>query len=728
MAEQPSSSPSTVQDEFKWKGWTVGTLRDKIYNNDYNCLKRKSHVVWKSELGLTRFSNQDLPEALWGSNLLSLHHTESDTTIYFCAMEALRSWLLLDQEPIPHLSGKKPDAWDYTFTTPYAGSVTRGEMVMDATIQPDGSSIYQTSTDVLAKGAVQLRKPLCKCIGGRLLCAGVVKSMEDEKRGGARNGSLTLSSLPSNIEIQPRQYLPLPVEKWEITNEGFDMEDLLKTETQPLYYTKPILFWVQNLDPHSYSSLIGHALVGKQFLVWSLRCFVRVNGVRVRLLDTKFSVRAGNTEVVLRERSWREGTWAEYTGLVGTGKVAIDLGSDLEQAQRAARRLKHKFPPIVEKLVLKAKQCETSVSIRDSTTTTLWTKVLCNSINGEEAVSCSRFGIIVLLNNKMVAFHSHSTVILWERNIEGGLSVKTNCDGQILVGDDQGAVYTFQWCNKENRDDYSTFSFKESESNRSKMKCSKRIQNTSLWVERVAWSENGQHFAAAAGKKVMVDGKIIEMEGTVYAISFLRNEQLVVAVYGGFTIWSVSTAKLAVCRKFDVGASAVIACAVSSDANSIAVGCLDKYARIFQRNRDDSWSTRDWVGFDGGVSLVSWSSDHQYLAVLGGSILLVAKRDAKPGEAPLLCSCWSRNTESDCRFKSISWAKTNILIASTDYHLHVFDVRATNDRVLRRCYPIESMRIEKGDSFFLTDNTEGEIVLWGGRSMRKVKIGCIEKH
>ena len=88
------------QDQcFEWRegDWIVRTHRSKIHNNDANTLQWKSHLVWKSELGLTKFSNQDLPEALWGSNLLQLHHRSTNTTIYFCALEALRSWALLDE-------------------------------------------------------------------------------------------------------------------------------------------------------------------------------------------------------------------------------------------------------------------------------------------------------------------------------------------------------------------------------------------------------------------------------------------------------------------------------------------------------------------------------------------------------------------------------------------------------------------------------------------------------
>ena len=174
--------------------------------------------------------------------------------------------------------------------TPYAGSVTRGETVTEAMTKPDASSIYRLNAENLAKGPVQLRPPLCKCTGGRLICAGVYQKMKD-------------IDVSDSTVTTPQESSPLPVEPWKPTDEPFDVQSLLKTESEPLHYTQPIYFWIQNLDPHSFSFLMGHALVGKEFIVASLRCFVRVNGVRVRVLDTKFILREAE---VLRERSWKE--------------------------------------------------------------------------------------------------------------------------------------------------------------------------------------------------------------------------------------------------------------------------------------------------------------------------------------------------------------------------------------------------------------------------------------
>ncbi len=98
-------------------GWTIRTTRAPILSVAKRSLAADSQVAWKRELGLGRATNQELPEALYGRNLLALRHDASGVRLGFDAREALRSWALLDAEPIPHRSAA-PSTWDWTFTTP----------------------------------------------------------------------------------------------------------------------------------------------------------------------------------------------------------------------------------------------------------------------------------------------------------------------------------------------------------------------------------------------------------------------------------------------------------------------------------------------------------------------------------------------------------------------------------------------------------------------------------
>ena len=85
-------------------GWTIRTIRAPILSVAKRSLAADSQVAWKRELGLGRATNQELPEALYGRNILALRHDASGVRIGFDAREALRSWALLDAEPIPHRS------------------------------------------------------------------------------------------------------------------------------------------------------------------------------------------------------------------------------------------------------------------------------------------------------------------------------------------------------------------------------------------------------------------------------------------------------------------------------------------------------------------------------------------------------------------------------------------------------------------------------------------------
>ena len=80
-----------------------------------------------------------------------------------------------------------------------------------------------------------------------------------------------------------------------------------------------------------------------------MRCFVRVNGVRSRLLDTRY---VGDGHRVLRERSWREGSWEALVGRSGASHV--DLGGQDDQV--ASQRLPLLRPPVVEVLTLPNKE------------------------------------------------------------------------------------------------------------------------------------------------------------------------------------------------------------------------------------------------------------------------------------------------------------------------------------------------------------------------------------
>ena len=68
-------------------GWTIKTKRAPILSVAKRSLAADSQVAWKRELGLGRATNQELPEALYGRNLLALRHDASGVRLAFDARE-----------------------------------------------------------------------------------------------------------------------------------------------------------------------------------------------------------------------------------------------------------------------------------------------------------------------------------------------------------------------------------------------------------------------------------------------------------------------------------------------------------------------------------------------------------------------------------------------------------------------------------------------------------------
>ena len=71
-------------------GWTIRTTRAPILSVAKRSLAADSQVAWKRELGLGRATNQELPEALYGRNLLALRHDASGVRLAFDALRVHR--------------------------------------------------------------------------------------------------------------------------------------------------------------------------------------------------------------------------------------------------------------------------------------------------------------------------------------------------------------------------------------------------------------------------------------------------------------------------------------------------------------------------------------------------------------------------------------------------------------------------------------------------------------
>ena len=166
--------------------------------------------------------------------------------------------------------------------------------------------------------APRVRRPTCRCVYGRPpLLASAADQDEDETDDG-------LCAPP-----------PPP---WKPTKETLDLEALIAADGRAPRFEESVDLWRDDLDPHSFGFFRVRVRANERFWVAYSRFFIRVNGVRARVIDARF---AGFGDRVLRERSWREGDW---TAVAGAGAPpCVDLGGLLRRPP-TLRVLEHTSP------------------------------------------------------------------------------------------------------------------------------------------------------------------------------------------------------------------------------------------------------------------------------------------------------------------------------------------------------------------------------------------------
>ena len=161
--------------------------------------------------------------------------------------------------------------------------------------------------------APRVRRPTCRCVYGRppLLASAADQDEEDETDDGL---------------CAP------PPPQWKPTKETLDLEALIAADGRAPLFEESVDLWRDDLDPHSFGFFRVRVRAHERFWVAYSRFFIRVNGVRARVIDARF---AGFGDRVLRERSWREGDW---TAVAGAGAPpCVDLGGLLRRPANTSR-------------------------------------------------------------------------------------------------------------------------------------------------------------------------------------------------------------------------------------------------------------------------------------------------------------------------------------------------------------------------------------------------------
>jgi len=644
---------------FKHGGWTFRTNRSHI-------LGTEGQYAWKRELHC--FQGQSLPDAIFHNNSLEILHDDTGIRIRFCALEALRAWASLELEPVKALdAGSKhwrhqmnitPSVdYDYTYTTLYSG----GTDVIDHTMSKDGDNddfnyLQNDSSSFVAKkvidnfqklgGPARLRRPICKCKGdgGRAPFLKSKKNQSEVDGVPSPYNSSAFNSEKKSIATPPQW-------RGDITRGKVDIESMIRKFPQPLCY-EVIDLYEDELHENGTSFLKAKIFVTPIGWAGLLRFFVRVDRVMARVIDTRFIHHFGDNHV-LREHSWREGSWKDLLGEQNVTDFSTTVHpthggrrlhvTSLESANDslASRVLRLKEPVTTESLSLEKKSISFFKLYFDQSEVVKETWQIqshCLLINAtSNGIICptplsiySRFGICMIsirkdgttidaiktithsVNNLLTttATAATTTRLLWtksfcssidsnvERKMTTFLSLQVSLDtldgGRLVLGDDRGWGHIWRLSTGE-----SLFDFPIANEN-VRARCSKlNITSARLWVDNVIWSRCGNIIGAAAGRSAVLvsaqNGQILSsielMEGSITGIAF-RNQSLGITSYG-VVRWLTDKDEnnVLVPEKIKRAGASIQCIDISPDGTWVALGFLDKTMRVLNTmNHNDGGS------------------------------------------------------------------------------------------------------------------------------------------
>lgn len=613
-AELIASSESLRKGEkrdrkFHLHGWTFRTVKAPISSkSEFYALNRE----------LQLYQAQKVPEATFVNNSVEIQHDATGVVFSFCALEALRAWCCLGNPPLKLPSGKSVD-WDWTFTTPYTGCVTVAPLGTAAPVKPDSSSIFPRAELNLACGQAKLRNPLCNCRG----TPRPVLSMPPPEV--SKSDSTCMQQSPWLLPSSSRP-------AWQrLDDVDIDWQGLLRSE-QPLFVDQVDLFQ-DDMHDFGLSHLFVRIWVASTFWLVTLRYFLRVESICSKVIESRFLCRfreGSSDDVVLRQCSWKEGDWASLVGI--SKSISIDQLND----SVAAQRLPDKQPTTYDQMVLSSTGLKT---VDMDAPVTCWERAAYF-----RGASCAAGDIAVIADGSSLEVISVETgEVRWRAQTEDDadvLALALTIDSKRLaVGDDTGIAHI--WTT-----DVGEVLL------RLEIACAGAV-NTNRWLERAAWSSDGQSLAFCAGRTVAIVSETGEVEcrheeqSSIANMTFMPDGALAVATYGGVRVLSpqvsrsgkgdavsgnvqTDTASILLERS----AASVQCVAASPDGKQVAAGCLDKTMRVFTL---DATSPVDWVGFNGPIVAVAWNVTGSMLAACAGNAVLVTNSCAMRGEPPILC-------------------------------------------------------------------------------------------
>eukprot|EP00897_Mesotaenium_endlicherianum_P000722 jgi/Mesen1/10650/ME000009S10439 len=274
---------------IEYKGWIVETKKHPI-------LSQQEVAQFQNELQVAH-----LPEMVFGGSSLDLTHAATGVKISFNALDGLRGWVQ-EQLPPVHIpasalwkqkndqSVQSVQDYDYTFTTNYSGTVSATERTPPGQVIGDEPSVpdvhVRSSPGTSRQAPAQPAQPAATVVAVAAGAAAAAGS--DEARNQAR---------PAGTGAAPPA--------WRETDDAVDLA--LLQERAPIYYFSEVVLYEDELADNGISLLSAKIRVMPRCWYVLLRFWLRVDGVLVRVRDTRyFCDFSSEPPSVLRERCYRE--------------------------------------------------------------------------------------------------------------------------------------------------------------------------------------------------------------------------------------------------------------------------------------------------------------------------------------------------------------------------------------------------------------------------------------
>ncbi|KAK4476995.1 hypothetical protein RD792_016196 [Penstemon davidsonii] len=264
------------------RGWEIESSKRSI-------LTSSLVQQWEEKL-----QTSHLPEMVFGESSLVLNHLSSGIKIYFNAFDALCGW---KQEGLPPVEVPAAAKWkfrrvhyDERFSVFIRGKSSAEGILINATssislaIPPRdlfSISCSKATDEVILDYDYTFTTPYCGSAG--------IETNPESGRGASEEGSCSFH--------------------WEDCQEQINMVALASKE--PILFYDEVILYEDELGDNGVSLLTAKVRVMPSGWYLLLRFWLRVDGVLMRLRDTRFhcTFRESTEPIILREICWREDTF-----------------------------------------------------------------------------------------------------------------------------------------------------------------------------------------------------------------------------------------------------------------------------------------------------------------------------------------------------------------------------------------------------------------------------------